>query len=380
MKTITRTAITRSMAQSVRSRSNFVCLSVLLLSLVSTPPPARAQCDQCVTAAVATSASAVTAAIGQLEFTLHTQLYNIGHAIGSLITSNTALLQSIKTTNEKGFETLVSEDHARTSKQSSLAVKRDINEAFGAIAWNHCFEVETTLGATDSRTSAYVQALGMTKTFSGEIKANTKSPALRRRIMEEYFPEGVDFGRYFSPHQTLTELDMSHVPALTHVLSQSVVFPVAPAQDQASENDRTRYYRELKRERDTHGSIVEDVLARAILTNAPVVQAGVYVEKTLQEAGIDPSGYVQGDLTSETSLIKALGHSSFGNVATVRHSGLSGEELIRVLISEVGKTNYVLSKQYEAMKDIRFLQTLSVAKEMESFYQARLEQAFKQLH
>ncbi len=341
---------------------------------------ARAQCDSCVTAAVATSANVVTAAIGQLELTLHSQLHNIGHAVGSLITSNTALLQSIKATNEKGFETLVVEDHARTSKQSSLEVKRDINEAFGAVAWNHCFEVETTLGTTDSRTEPYRLALGKTKQFSGDVKANTQSPALRRRIMEEHLPDGVDFGRYFSSQQTLDEADMLHVPALTHVLSQSVVFPAAPTKHQANENDRTRYYRELKRERDAHGAIVEDALARAILTNAPVVQAGEYVEKTLQEAGIDPSEYVRGELTSESGLIKALGHSSFGNLAVVRHSGLSGEELIRVLIGEVGKTNYVLAKQYEAMTDIRFLQTLSLAKEIEAFYQGKLEQAFQQLH
>jgi hypothetical protein len=236
------------------------------------------------------------------------------------------------------------------------------------------------MGVTNSDSNDYQQALFSAKNFASEVKANTKSPALRRRIMEEYLPKGIDLARYFSSRKILTEDEMLHVPALTHVLSQSVVFPVAPVREAGKENDLSRYYRELKRERDAHGAIVEDTLARSILSNAPVVEAGDYVRRTLVDAGIEPGQYVQGDFTSETSLIKAIGHSSFGNLAAVRHSGLSGEELMRVLISEVGKTNYVLSKQYETLKDIRFLQTLSFGKEVEHFYATRLEQAFQKMH
>jgi len=357
-------------------------LKVLLLLVIMVTPTqqALAQCDACGTASVAAAAVTVTAAIVQLESVLYYELYNIGNAIASLITSNATLLQSLKVSNEKGFDLLVTEGHVRLAKMGSLEVKRDINIAFGAISSDHCYEVETTMGASGSNTNEYQQALFSAKSFGVEIKANTKSPALRRRIMEEYFPDGVDFGRYFSSNQSLNEMDMLHVPTLTHVLSQSVVLPVAPVKGLSKENDRTRYYRELKRERDTHGAIVEDVLARAILTNAPVVNAGEYVHKTLENAGIDPSNFVQEEFTSETGLVKAIGHSSFGNVSAVRNSALSGEELMRVLISEVGKTNFVLSKQYEALKDIRMLQTLSFGKQVESFYETRLEKAFQQLN
>jgi hypothetical protein len=340
----------------------------------------RAQCDACVTASVAAAAVTITAGIAQLEAVLYYELFNIGNAIASLITSNATLLQSLKVSNEKGFDLMVTEGHVRAAKMGSLDVKRDINISFGAISADHCYEVETTMGTSGSNTSEYQQALFSAKSFGGEIKANTKSPALRRRIMEEYFPDDVDFGRYFSPNQSLNEVDMLHVPTLTHVLSQSVVMPVAPVKGLSKENDRTRYYRELKRERDTHGAIVEDVLARAMLTNAPVVNAGEYVQKTLENAGIDSSNFVQEEFTSETGLVKAIGHSSFGNVSGVRNSALSGEELMRVLISEVGKTNFVLSKQYEALKDIRMLQTLSFGKQVESFYETRLEKAFQQLN
>ncbi|MEO0368596.1 MAG: hypothetical protein AAF197_07400, partial [Pseudomonadota bacterium] len=161
---------------------------------------------------------------------------------------------------------------------------------------------------------------------------------------------------------------------------QSVVHPVAPEIDSPKENDRTRYYRELKRERDVHGVIAEDAIARSMLANAPVVAAGDYVTQTLEDAGIDAANYVVDEKTSESALIKAVGLSSFGSVDGVHNAALSGDELLRIVISEVGKSNFVLAKQYEALKDIRFLSALSFSKQAETFYNPKLERAYRGLN
>ncbi len=349
-----------------------LCSLALLFTLLFETRPAYALCDVCVK-------SAVTLVNGSLLVLLK-KTDDLGNAIGALVTSNTKHFLDLQTTNKSGFETLVYEGHARVSKQSSFDLKRDINDAFGTIAIDHCFEVEESAGKTDNANAQNRQVLLKTKLFSKEINSNTRSPALRRRIMEEYVPEGLDLGRYFSSQQTLNEAELAHVPVLTHVLSQSVVFPAAPAKANEKENDRTRYYRELKRERDAHGSIIEDTLARSILSNAPVLDAGDYVRRVLEGAGIDPDEYVHGEKTSESALIKAIGHSSFGNQAAIRNSAYSGTELMRILIGEVGKSNYILSKQYEAMKDLRYIATLGFAKQVEGFYETRLEQAFVRLN
>ena len=64
----------------------------------------------------------------------------------------------------------------------------------------------------------------------------------------------------------------------------------------------------------------------------------------------------------------------------MRLSAVSGEELIRVLISEVGKTNFVLAKQYELLSDLRHLNALSYGKQVELFYDDKLQIAYQGLN
>ena len=340
----------------------------------------KAVCDSCVTGAITASATAITSAIGAMDLQLNFQLTNIGNAIASLNTGNVALLEKLTQVNHQGFKTLTRESHELTAKVETLRVKRDINDLFGAISQDHCYERELTLGVLETTTSPYQQSLLSAKLFSHDIKSNTRSTALRRRVLEEYLPDGVDFGRFFSSTQTLSASELEHIPTLTHVLAQNTVFPVAPDKQSAKENDLSRHYRELKRERDTHGAIVEDVLTRAMLTHAPVVDAASYVANALEQAGIESSAYVQNGLTSEASLVKAMGLSNFGNAMGVHTAAISGDELTRILVGEVGKSNYLLAKQYELLKDIRYLQTLSYAKQAESFYNAKLEHAYQRLN
>ena len=363
------------MSRSVRWGRVWV-LSALLFSAAFPFRPAHALCDGCVTAAVEKAALSINAVIGQMDAKLQFQLTNIGNAIASMNTGNVALLEKLSQVNQQGFKTLARESHELTSKVETLNIKRDINDYFGAISQDHCLEKELTSGVTDTRNDVFQATLLNTKAFSGEIKAATRSPALRRRILEQYLPEGVDFSTFLSAQSTLDSGALEHIPVLTHMLAQNTVFPNPPE----SNNDLGRQYKQLKREREAHASIVEDVIARSMLSQAPLLEAADYVSIALEQAQIDPGPFVQDGLTSEVGLVKALGLSNFGNESGVRLSAVSGEELIRVLISEVGKTNFVLAKQYELLSDLRHLNALSYGKHVELFYDDTLQTAYQGLN
>ena len=362
-------------------------LVIGLLAMVLVPRPIKAQCDYCVSAAVGAAATSITTsiattntALATLEQTLNQQLIEIGNALASINTANVAQLERLAETNHQGIKTMVRELHELITKEGALEIKRGVDVSFGARSLDYCIESETTLGVLDTKNEAYQQALFNAKAFSSQVKSNTKSTALRRRIMSEYVPAEEDFGAYFSSDMLLSEDQLAHVASLSHVLAQNTVFPIAPSPDNAKENDRSRYYRELKRERDIHGAVVEDVIARSMLINAPLVPAADFVKFSLAKAGIDPEPFMHEELTSEAAVIRAIGVSNFGSANSIHNAAISGEELLRLMVQELGKTNFVLAKQYEALKDLRYLAALDYSKQVETFFNAKLERAYRQLN
>ena len=85
-------------------------------------------------------------------------------------------------------------------------------------------------------------------------------------------------------------------------------------------------------------------------------------------------------MTSESGLIKALGVSNFGGSDGIKNAAIAGDELVRILVGEVGKSNFILAKQYELLRDIRYMQALSYSKQAESFYNEKLAKAYQRLN
>ena len=348
---------------------------LLTMLLVLTPRPAHAYCDSCVAAATTAAGAAVSASIGALEGALYYQLTEIGYAISNLTTIQTALLTEIKVTNQEGFKTLTNENHLLAEKLETLDIAKERNRTFGSISQALCFETDKTVGNTGTNTQLFKSTLNNARAFSTMIKNSAKTPAVRRRVMQELFPEGLDVGKYTGGTQILNSSDISHLPVLTHVLAQSTIHPAPPEADSGRDSDQNRQYRQLWREREMHASFAEDFINRGILKNHANVELGEYVGEMIEAAGRNPADYVADGLTSESAIIETIGLSRFGNKSSVELSAISGEELLRILISEIGKGNYVLSKQYEALKDTRLIEALAYAKQVEEFYNPKLETA-----
>ena len=359
----------------------------LIILTASVIRPAHALCDSCVTSAVGAAATVITTsinktttALGSMQQLLKTQFEQVGNAIGAANTANIAQLEKLAETNHRGVETMVREFHELVTKRATLDAKRGVDISFGAQSLDYCTESETTLGVMNSKNDAYQQALFDAKAFSSQIKLNTRSTALRRRIMSEYVPEEEDFGNYFAANWMLSEEQAGHINSLAHVLAQNTVFPIAPPKDGAKENDQSRHYRELKRERDIHGAVAEDAIARSMLLNAPLIPAGDFVKFSMAKAGVDPEPFIDDDLTSEAAIVQAIGMSNFGSLNSIHNASISGEELLRLVVQELGKTNFVLAKQYEALKDMRYLAALDYAKTVETFFNPKLDRAYRQLN
>ncbi len=355
-------------------KTTLACL-ILCITLAGTPQPAAAVCDSCVAGAVAVAGTSVTTAVSSLSVMLNTQLTNIGNSLSNLQNLQQALLSEIKTTNQEGFKTIVNEQHLLAEKIETLNIAKERNRTFGSISDAHCFETDMTLGNTGTNTPLFKSTLANSRAFSTKIKNSAKTPAVRRRIMEELFPEGIDVGKYTGGTRVLSSSDIAHLPVVAHVLAQSTIHPAPPAAEIGRESDVNRSYRQLWREREMHASLAEDVINRSILKNHANVDLAEYVSEMVVAAGRDPGDYIADGRTSESAIIETIGLSRFGNQSSIEIASISGDELLRVLISETGKSNYILSKQYESLKEIRLMEALAYAKQVEAFYNPKLEYA-----
>lgn len=346
---------------------------LLVLVQIPTVPKAQAQyCDVCTAGAVLLATQEITVVLGYIV----TELNEIGKAVQQVIETNATGFASLNQVIIEVSRIEVNEAHILAEKQATLEIKRSINDKFGSVSEDLCYEVEVTSGKVAGNTAIENAVRNNVNNFAAEYRARTRGAGRRTALLKE-IPETIRVGDYFNGETIATPEMMQYLPQVVVALSETKSFeaprvptPSAPLSN--TEDDYAQKYRG----RLFSLQIVQDAIRASIQDQSiPTKETGEWVATKLENAGVNSGSHVDGAMTTKAGLIKAVGHAKFGSTGSAEVANLSGDELMRVHIEMLGHSNYLLAENWKVANHQKILMALELSKAVEAHHNEDLTKA-----
>ncbi|MEO0368595.1 MAG: hypothetical protein AAF197_07395 [Pseudomonadota bacterium] len=296
------------------------------------------------------------------------QLTNIGNAIASYTTGSIALQEKIAANLSERTKTLAQEQHAKKIKVAGIDVRKASSAHFGVVDRGTCMQAELSAQQLSGARRSYQ---GVAREVSQQLDELTKSPATKRRVWAELESSADEIANTFLDPAPASEIDKLMALGVKAV-SQSNFYPAPRDQRDQHQAQYNRWYQDFSLRTDIVRDALSDHVHDSSYQHGEAM--GLFVDDIAARANISPHG------SSTDDIVQAIGHSRFGNKRDLEAAAISGTELLRMLLAEFAKRQFLLAKNAELVRSMANFSALRHGLESDEFFTPRLDQAYTALN